>query len=200
MIRGTFTFILLIFLLEFVTCTCNETQIDINSANITELDRIINVGPKTAEWIIGNRTYNTVEDLTRIYGIGDIKINEIKTQGLACVSEDKEILEENETLVEEIDEEELNELENESQAEEESVSEEEITKIVMNSTEYLSKQQEEQKITRLDQLNLESKDIKSEENKEILKRTLCLWGIITLILGVGLLLLINWSKKKNELV
>ena len=52
----------------------------------------------------------------------------------------------------------------------------------------------------LQQLSLESKDIKSDENTETMKRTLSLLGIITLTLVLGLLLLLKQNKKKNELV
>jgi hypothetical protein len=43
-----------------------------------------------------------------------------------------------------------------------------------------------------------SKDIKSEDNKEILKRNLSFYGIITFGIVLGALLLLNKRKNKNE--
>jgi len=50
----------------------------------------------------------------------------------------------------------------------------------------------------LDAIELNSKDIKSEENKEILKKNLALAGIVSFCLGFGALFLIKTLRKKNQ--
>ena len=89
--KGMLLAILLIFLLAGVSAYCNSTQIDINSANLTELDKLDGIGVKYAQRIIDNRTYNSVDDLIRVSGIGNITLNKIKTQGLACVANEQNI-------------------------------------------------------------------------------------------------------------
>lgn len=81
---------LLVFAFSFVSGACSEGQIDINSASLDELDEIIWVGPATAEKIISERPFDSVNDLTRVYGIGDSKLENITEEGLACVVEEKE--------------------------------------------------------------------------------------------------------------
>jgi hypothetical protein len=197
MIKEIFSLVVTLFLIGFISSTCNESQIDINSANASELDKIINVGPKTAEWIIGNRTYNSVDELTKIYGIGDIKIAQIKAQGVACVSEEvkEEINEENITnnteLQETIPEETQEENETTNIGKEEKINNLKIQEIVntKNNT-----------IIELSPINLNSKDIKSEKDKEILKRRLSLFGLTTLGLVLGVLLLLKSKKNKNEFI
>lgn len=77
--------IFLIFLLYNISALCNSTQVDINSANSTELDKIITVGPATALKIISARPFSSLDDLIRVNGIGNLTLNKIKSQGLACV-------------------------------------------------------------------------------------------------------------------
>jgi len=80
--------------LSFVSAGC----VDINSASIDELDEIVWVGPATAEKIIGTRPYDSLDDLTRVSGIGDSKLNDIINQGLACVDEKEEEISEDEEI------------------------------------------------------------------------------------------------------
>ena len=62
-------------------------QIDINSATLSQLDDIAHVGPKTAQKIIDDRPYGSVQDLSRVKGIGDGKyLQDIIAQGFACVN------------------------------------------------------------------------------------------------------------------
>jgi len=63
-----------------------ETKININSALLSELDQITGVGPATAQKIIDNRPYNSLDDLLKVKGIGPATLEKIKTQGLACVN------------------------------------------------------------------------------------------------------------------
>ena len=64
---------------------CNAGQVNINSASAAQLDRIIHVGPVRAQAIIQSRPFSSVNDLIRVKGIGEVRLREIKQQGLACV-------------------------------------------------------------------------------------------------------------------
>lgn len=84
-----------ILFLNFISASCNSGQIDINSASVEELDKIIWVGNATAQKIIALRPFNSINELTKVSGIGDIKLANITSQGLACVENDSVIKEEN---------------------------------------------------------------------------------------------------------
>jgi len=80
---------LILFLLVFFTCPffVLAEQININSANLSQLDEIVHVGPKTAQKIIDDRPYSSVQDLSRVKGIGDGKyLQDIINQGFACAN------------------------------------------------------------------------------------------------------------------
>jgi competence protein ComEC len=57
--------------------------VDINSAGISALTRIVHVGEATAKAIIENRPYKTVDELVRVRGLGEKKLDDIKKQGIA---------------------------------------------------------------------------------------------------------------------
>ncbi|WP_232725644.1 MBL fold metallo-hydrolase [Bacillus sp. FJAT-44742] len=59
--------------------------IDINSASFEELQEIHQIGPERAEQIEELRPFSSVDDMTRISGVGPARIDEIKAEGLACV-------------------------------------------------------------------------------------------------------------------
>ena len=82
---------LLLFLLIFapiISALCNNGQIDINTASLLELDNLTGIGPAKAEAIVNSRPFASVDDLIRVSGIKNATLNEIKQQGLACVSLD----------------------------------------------------------------------------------------------------------------
>lgn len=60
--------------------------IDINNASLEDLKKIIHIGDVRAEEIMSNRPYSSVNNLTKINGIGDGRLKDIKEQGLACVN------------------------------------------------------------------------------------------------------------------
>ena len=80
---------LLFFSISFVYASCEDGQVDINSASAEELDKIAQIGPVRAEQMIMLRPFSSVDDMIRIVGIGESNINLIKSQGLACVSEEE---------------------------------------------------------------------------------------------------------------
>lgn len=53
-------------------------KVNINTATISELDELPNVGPSTAEKIILSRPYSSIEELKNVDGIGDKTYEELK--------------------------------------------------------------------------------------------------------------------------
>jgi hypothetical protein len=88
---------LLIFIFAFVNISaqCNSSQVDINSASAKQLDGIIHVGPATAQKIIDARQFNSLDELVNISGISEGYLEDIKQQGLACISDGNDIVVEN---------------------------------------------------------------------------------------------------------
>lgn len=70
-----------------VDAGCDDGQIDINSASLTELDKIVWVGPITAEKIINKRPYGNIEELDEVSGIGEGKLGDIIDEGIACIND-----------------------------------------------------------------------------------------------------------------
>lgn len=92
-------FILLILIINssLLYAKCSENQIDINSASISELDKIYGIGKSKAQAIIDARPYKILDDLINAYGIGEKTLENIKNQGLACVKQDNLDKSENKT-------------------------------------------------------------------------------------------------------
>lgn len=59
---------------------------DINSASLSDLDKIRHIGPVRAAQLITLRPFSSIDDMVRIKGIGPDRLRDIKDQGLACVS------------------------------------------------------------------------------------------------------------------
>ena len=59
--------------------------VDINTAGVDDLDRIVNIGPSRADQMLELRPFSSVEDMIRISGIGEASLADIIEQGLACV-------------------------------------------------------------------------------------------------------------------
>ena len=78
-----------------VFAQCNSNQIDINIASKTELENLYGIGPVKSEEIIKSRPFDSIEDLIKVKGIGEITLNKIKEQGLACVNSSSQNNQEN---------------------------------------------------------------------------------------------------------
>lgn len=102
--RRVIVLTIFIFLLINISASCDEGQIDINTASAEELDEIVYIGPARAEQIIALRPFDSVDDMVRINGIGEVYLSAIKNQGLACVSEENEEEEEVDEEYQEIEE------------------------------------------------------------------------------------------------
>jgi hypothetical protein len=68
-------------------------QIDINTASLEDLVKIIHIGEKRALELISLRPFSSLDDLIKIKGIGEARIQDIKKQGLAWVTESQLIQE-----------------------------------------------------------------------------------------------------------
>lgn len=62
----------------------SDTCVNINSASEVEVQRIIHIGPARSQDLIQLRPYQSVDDLSKIKGIGSARIADILTQGIAC--------------------------------------------------------------------------------------------------------------------
>jgi hypothetical protein len=59
--------------------------VNINTASFDELRQIIHIDVDRAQQIINLRPFNSVDQLIAVSGIGQVRLDEIKAQGLACV-------------------------------------------------------------------------------------------------------------------
>lgn len=59
--------------------------VDLNTASLEELQRIVHIGPERALEIVRLRPLSSVDDLVNVSGIGPARLADIKKQGLACV-------------------------------------------------------------------------------------------------------------------
>ncbi len=63
----------------------NSSCININEASEADLHQIIHIGPERAPLLIQGRPYESIDNLTRINGIGPARIKDIKEQNIACI-------------------------------------------------------------------------------------------------------------------
>jgi len=181
-LRASLILALLFFSISFISALCEEGQIDINSALMEELDQLHGIGPVKAQAIVDSRPFGSVDDLIRVNGIGEITLQNIKSQGLACVAE-----EENK---EDIDKDEkINANANNSSINNNNIIE---GSAIKNSSSKIE----------LEALSLNPQAIKSSGNSEISgKRDYAVYGLLAFGVLLGLLFLIkNLARKryKNE--
>ncbi|MGG0719301.1 MBL fold metallo-hydrolase [Robertmurraya massiliosenegalensis] len=62
-----------------------DSCININTASAEEVEEIIHIGPERAKDLIELRPYQSIEELTKINGIGQARVDDIKKEGLACI-------------------------------------------------------------------------------------------------------------------
>lgn len=198
--KGFVLLMLIIFLVAGIYASCNETQININTADSEDLDKIIWIGNSTANKIISYREtdiFNSLDELINIQGIGEIKLSNIKEQGLACVDKEAESQEETQNQIENFTEKQ----EDENQDDEDT---DETQKEKTNNKKDIEGNYTKNEVTKpltleTIKLNSESKDIKSDDNKGILKRNLAFAGIVTFcVIFGGALFLSSIRKNKNE--
>ena len=187
-------FLILIYI-NVISASCSENQIDINSASAEELDKLIGIGPAKARAIIDTRPFNSVDDLLDVYGIGEVTLEKIKSQGLACVG---------------------NEEENNAEDNKEEVNTDETVPLGVppggastssrpQNNELRGKKeviQENNNIQEVEVIKLSApaeKDIKTEnENEGISKNKLAIYGLVGFCILLGFLFLMRRKKYKNE--
>ena len=75
--------ILLLFLFPF--SVLSAAKIDVNTALADDLVKICHIGDVRAEELISLRPFSSIDDLTKIKGISEARVEDIKEQGLAWV-------------------------------------------------------------------------------------------------------------------
>jgi competence ComEA-like helix-hairpin-helix protein len=73
------------FCLSFIFSKCSESQININNASLEELEKITQIGEVYANRIIEMRPFESLDDLIKVKGIAEKRLERIKEQNLACV-------------------------------------------------------------------------------------------------------------------
>lgn len=181
---------ILIFLLVFliipaVYAQCNSTQIDINSALKEKLMDIKWIGNSTSDKIINyrqNNLFDSIDELINISGIGNTKLNDIKTEGLACV-DGADIIQQTSSNISNTNK---------------------ITKLIKNTssaiqtTEQILKQDNGPvQSTSLTPIKLNPQNIKTEEKKNI---PYAIYGLIgfCILLAVLYIVKIKRRTRKNE--
>ena len=173
-------FISIFLLANLISAACEENQIDINIAPAEDLVKINYIAEKRAEQMITLRPFSSVDDMIRIVGIGEVHLEAIKSQGLACVNDKK-------------DEVEKDEVEQESN-EEDLV--EDINKNGLFVEDNRSKKSEKQ--NELPVINLTPQSIKIEKNKENTGKNYAMLGFIIFCILLVFLFILRKNKLKNE--
>ena len=65
---------------------CQPGQVDVNTASVEDLERIIDIGPQLASRLVVLRPFDGMDDIIRVDGIGEVTLNAIAEEGLACAS------------------------------------------------------------------------------------------------------------------
>ena len=64
---------------------CSDDQISINAAPKEDLLQIKHIGESRAKELTQLRPFSSLDDLSRIKGISDGRVKDIKEQGLVCI-------------------------------------------------------------------------------------------------------------------
>ncbi|MBU4069819.1 MAG: helix-hairpin-helix domain-containing protein [Nanoarchaeota archaeon] len=185
--------LIILFILTFqnIYALCEENQIDINTASTEDLDTLYGIGSVKAEAIINSRPFEIVDDLINVIGIGEITLQKIKEQGLACVESedfDEEFKEEIEIEIIKEDEEEI--IEKDSEETENFIGAE----IETQAPELIRLNPQVIK-TQSDKENSDNKTLKSI----ILNKNKASYGFIVFCVLLGFLYIIKLKKTcKNE--
>lgn len=174
---------LILIQINFIYAVCEGGQIDINSANKEELTELIYIGEVRADRIIESRPFSSLDELTKVNGIGEIILRKIKEQGLACVENEennagktKEDIKNNETK-------DISQLDNNYQ-------ELENEKIVIDKN-------PQPEIIKLS--FKQEKSIKNENDIEkIDKSSYAIYGFLAFCILLGVLFLLKKKEYKNE--
>ncbi len=59
--------ILILLMIPILSATCENNQIDINTASLTDLDKLTGIGPAKAQAITDTRPFNNIDELINVY-------------------------------------------------------------------------------------------------------------------------------------
>ena len=186
--KKIFLIFILVTLISHISASCSEGQIDINTATKEELDELYGIGPVKAQNIINSRNFSSVNDLINVNGIGEITLNKIKNQGLACADNEE-------------DNKESEEIENNEKEETPEIfSEEKETQIESKQNNEDKKTEEVKDIKiKAEVIKLIPKDIKTDENTESSNKNIyAIYGFVFFCILLAFLFLLRKKKFKNE--
>jgi|TARA_Y100000310_G_scaffold267204_1_gene279093 competence ComEA-like helix-hairpin-helix protein len=184
-----FLVLLLVISIPNVYSLCEENQININTATKEGLDTLKGIGPVKSDAIMDARPFNSVDELINVKGIGEVTLNNIKEQGLACVNDEE---------TEDIMEDDENEEQTLEEISEEEPIKEEIIEEVIPPTENINVENNDFNI-KTSIIKLTPKTIKSEENIETSnKNNYAIYGFVVFCILLISLFLLKRKKFKNE--
>ncbi|MEK6757493.1 MAG: helix-hairpin-helix domain-containing protein [Nanoarchaeota archaeon] len=165
-------------IISFISASCDDGQINLNTASVTELDSLDGIGPVKANTIISTRPFSSVDDLINVDGIKNKTLTKIKNQGLACVEKED------------------NAEDNSDNSEENPIQYEEISNELVENLEQ-EKEVAPKKI-QTEIINLNPKDIKTESDIESSDKNIGLYSFIVFCILLGILFMLKKKRRKTE--
>jgi predicted flap endonuclease-1-like 5' DNA nuclease len=82
---AVFCSVLSLFLAFLLPKCLAAEKVDVNTASSEELTKIIHIGDARAKELISLRPFSSLDDLSRIKGISEARVKDIKDQGVAFI-------------------------------------------------------------------------------------------------------------------